>query len=122
MYDLADDIEQLDSLREELKKVLADKALPEAEKEQKLADLRKDIADLENKDIPGRSEELYEKMETLRQSGDLTTEWAFYNGGVLFSNHGDTNDPTGINASNITIANSWSTGDVRILNTKSRTR
>ena len=116
--DLADDIEQLDSLREELKKVLADKALPEAEKEQKLADLRKDIADLENKDIPGRSEELYEKMETLRQSGDLTTEWAFYNGGVLFSNHGDTNDPTGINASNITIANSWSTGDVRILNTK----
>lgn len=116
--DLADDIEQLDSLREELKKVLADKALPEAEKEQKLADLRKDIADLENKDIPGRSEALYEKMETLRQSGDLTTEWAFYNGGVLFSNHGDTNDPTGINASNITIANSWSTGDVRILNTK----
>ena len=116
--DLADDIEQLDSLREELKKVLADKALPEAEKEQKLADLRKDIADLENKDIPGRSEALYEKMELLRQSGDLTTEWAFYNGGVLFSNHGDTNDPTGINASNITIANSWSTGDVRILNTK----
>ena len=56
--DLAKDIEQLDSLREELKKVLADKALPEAEKEQKLADLRKDIADLENKDIPGRSEEL----------------------------------------------------------------
>ena len=116
--DLAKDIEQLDSLREELKKVLADKALPEAEKEQKLADLRKDIADLENKDIPGRSEALYEKMELLRQSGDLTTEWAFYNGGVLFSNHGDTNDPTGINASNITIANSWSTGDVRILNTK----
>ena len=116
--DLADDIEQLDSLREELKKVLADKALPEAEKEQKLADLRKKIKDLEDTDIPGRSEELYEKMELLRQSGDLTTEWAFYNGGVLFSNHGDTNDPTGINASNITIANSWSTGDVRILNTK----
>ena len=116
--DLAKDIEQLDSLREELKKVLADKALPEAEKEQKLADLRKDIADLENKDIPGRSEELYEKMELLRQSGDLTTEWAFYNGGVLFSNHGDTNDPTGINASNITISSAWSTGDVRILNTK----
>ncbi|MCI9310295.1 MAG: hypothetical protein HFF51_04150 [Lawsonibacter sp.] len=116
--DLAKDIEQLDSLREELKKVLADKALPEAEKEQKLADLRKDIADLENKDIPGRSEALYEKMELLRQSGDLTTEWAFYNGGVLFSNHGDTNDPTGINASNITISSAWSTGDVRILNTK----
>lgn len=114
--DLADDIEQLDSLREELKKVLADKTDPD--RDQKLEDLRKEIKDLEDTDIPGRSEELYEKMETLRQSGDLTTEWAFYNGGVLFSNHGDTNDPTGINASNITIANSWSTGDVRILNTK----
>ena len=114
--DLADDIAELDSLREELKKVLADKTDPD--RDQKLEDLRKDIADLENKDIPGRSEALYEKMELLRQSGDLTTEWAFYNGGVLFSNHGDTNDPTGINASNITIANSWSTGDVRILNTK----
>lgn len=114
--DLADDIEQLDSLREELKKVLADKTDPD--RDQKLEDLRKEIKDLEDTDIPGRSEELYEKMELLRQSGDLTTEWAFYNGGVLFSNHGDTNDPTGINASNITIANSWSTGDVRILNTK----
>ena len=114
--DLAKDIEQLDSLREELKKVLADKTDPN--RDQKLADLRKDIEDLENKDIPGRSEALYEKMELLRQSGDLTTEWAFYNGGVLFSNHGDTNDPTGINASNITISSAWSTGDVRILNTK----
>ena len=113
---LGKDIERLDTLRADLKKVLADKTDPD--RDQKLEDLRKEIKDLEDTDIPGRSEELYEKMETLRQSGDLTTEWAFYNGGVLFSNHGDTNDPTGINASNITIANSWSTGDVRILNTK----
>ena len=113
---LGKDIERLDTLRADLKKVLADKTYPD--RDQKLEDLRKEIKDLEDTDIPGRSEELYEKMELLRQSGDLTTEWAFYNGGVLFSNHGDTNDPTGINASNITIANSWSTGDVRILNTK----
>lgn len=113
---LGKDIERLDTLRADLKKVLADKTDPD--RDQKLEDLRKEIKDLEDTDIPGRSEELYEKMELLRQSGDLTTEWAFYNGGVLFSNHGDTNDPTGINASNITIANSWSTGDVRILNTK----
>lgn len=116
--DLADDIAELDSLREELKKVLADKTLDETAKETERQRIQTAIDALEQTDIPGRSEELYEKMETLRQSGDLTTEWAFYNGGVLFSNHGDTNDPTGINASNITIANSWSTGDVRILNTK----
>ena len=113
---LGKDIERLDTLRADLKKVLADKTDPD--RDQKLEDLRKEIKDLEDTDIPGRSEELYEKMELLRQSGDLTTEWAFYNGGVLFSNHGDTHDPPGINASNITIANSWSTGDVRILNTK----
>lgn len=29
-------------------------------------------------------------------------------GGVLFSNHGDGDDPTGINASNITISHTWS--------------
>ena len=116
--DLADDIAELDSLREELKKVLADKTLDETAKETERQRIQTAIDALEQTDIPGRSEALYEKMELLRQSGDLTTEWAFYNGGVLFSNHGDTNDPTGINASNITIANSWSTGDVRILNTK----
>ena len=116
--DLAKDIEQLDSLREELKKVLADKTLDETAKETERQRIQAEIDALEQTDIPGRSEELYEKMELLRQSGDLTTEWAFYNGGVLFSNHGDTNDPTGINASNITISSAWSTGDVRILNTK----
>ena len=116
--DLAKDIEQLDSLREELKKVLADKTLDETAKETERQRIQAEIDALEQTDIPGRSEELYEKMELLRQSGDLTTEWAFYNGGVLFSNHGYTNDPTGINASNITISSAWSTGDVRILNTK----
>ena len=116
--DLADDIEKLAELQADLKKTLADKTMDPVDKQDKLDDLWQEIEALEAKDIEGRSEELYEKMELLRQSGDLTTEWAFYNGGVLFSNHGDTNDPTGINASNITIANSWSTGDVRILNTK----
>ncbi len=116
--DLADDIEKLAELQADLKKTLADKTMDPVDKQDKLDDLRQEIEALEAKDIEGRSEELYEKMELLRQSGDLTTEWAFYNGGVLFSNHGDTNDPTGINASNITISSAWSTGDVRILNTK----
>lgn len=39
-------------------------------------------------------------------------------GGVLFSNSGDNDDPKNITAANISISASWSTGDVRILNTK----
>ena len=39
-------------------------------------------------------------------------------GGVLFSNKGDNDDPTGITAANISIAKKWSTGEVRILNTR----
>lgn len=35
-------------------------------------------------------------------------------GGVLFSNSGDNDDTTGITAGNISIAKSWSTGEVRI--------
>lgn len=35
-------------------------------------------------------------------------------GGVLFSNSGDNDDPTNITAGNISIAHSWSTGEVRI--------
>ena len=41
-----------------------------------------------------------------------------YGGGILFSTSGDTDDYEGITAANISIANSWATGAVRILNTK----
>ncbi|MBD5133595.1 MAG: hypothetical protein HDT38_03840 [Clostridiales bacterium] len=37
--------------------------------------------------------------------------------GVLFSNRNDGDDTTGINASNITVSHSWSTGDVKIVPT-----
>lgn len=67
---------------------------------------------------PEQVEAAYKSLEQLRLNGQLTPEWAFYNGGVLFSNNGDSNDPTNITAKNITISAGWSTGDVRILNTK----
>ena len=38
------------------------------------------------------------------------------NAGVLFSNRGDNNDPTGITASNIAISVKWASGDVKIVN------
>ena len=60
----------------------------------------------------------YDAMEVLREQGQLTDKWSFYNGGVLFSSNGDTNDPTGITAGNITISSGWTTGEVRLLNTK----
>lgn len=65
-----------------------------------------------------KKQEAYDLMDQLRENGELTPEWAFYNGGVLFSNNGDTNDSSNITAKNITISSGWSTGDVRILNTK----
>lgn len=37
--------------------------------------------------------------------------------GPLFSNRNDNDDPTGINASNISISHSWSTGDVKVVPT-----
>ena len=37
--------------------------------------------------------------------------------GPLFSNRNDNDDPSGINASNISISHSWSTGDVKIVPT-----
>lgn len=42
-------------------------------------------------------------------------EYSHYNGGPLFSNNGNGNDPTGITAANISISDSWSTGGVRVL-------
>ncbi|MCI8913506.1 MAG: hypothetical protein HFF38_05185 [Lawsonibacter sp.] len=75
----------------------------------------KQLYKLENKD---KFEQAYKELEDLRQNGVLKPEYAYYNGGVLFSSSGDTNDPTGITAKNITISKGWSTGDVRILNTK----
>ncbi len=38
------------------------------------------------------------------------------NYGVLFSNRGDNNDPSGITASNIAISSKWASGDVQIVN------
>lgn len=85
-------------------------------------DEKKDILDkIEKREkyIEENTPVAYECMEILRtQGGELTDLWSFYNGGVLFSNNGDTNDPTNITARNITISKGWSTGDVRILNSK----
>lgn len=63
-------------------------------------------------------EQKYAAMEQLRLNGTLTKDYSFYNGGVLFSSSGDENNPQGITAANITIAKSWATGEVRLLNTK----
>lgn len=54
----------------------------------------------------------------LRKQGVLKPEYEFYNGGVLFSNKGDGDDPAGITAANISIAKGWATDEVRVLRTK----
>lgn len=68
--------------------------------------------------IPRTDTEAARKMEILRNSAQLKEEYSFYNGGVLFSNSGDGNDPTGITAKNISIAHDWDKGAVRVLATK----
>ncbi|MDE7261522.1 MAG: flagellar basal body protein, partial [Oscillospiraceae bacterium] len=57
-------------------------------------------------------------LECLRRDGQLKEEYEFYDGGVLFSSSGNTNNPAGITAGNISIANSWANRTVRVLNTK----
>lgn len=93
---------------EELKKI------PEKKRSDDEKDKIKELEDFISKATPTA----YDAMEVLREQGQLTEKWSFYKGGVLFSNNGDTNDPTGITAGNITISTGWNTGDVRILNTK----
>ena len=57
-------------------------------------------------------------LAALRDEGQLKEEYEFYDGGVLFSNSGNNNDPSNITARNISIANGWAARVVRVLNTK----
>lgn len=62
--------------------------------------------------------ELLECKQTIQDGGVKDPLYEFYDGGVLFSNNGDNNDPNNITAANISIAIDWAEGPVRILNTK----
>ena len=57
-------------------------------------------------------------VDALRSQGQLREEYDFYKGGTLFSNNGNSDDPTGITAANISVSHSWSEGAVRILRSK----
>ena len=52
--------------------------------------------------VPKNTPEAAELLELLRSDGQLTKEYSYYKGGVLFSNNGNNNDPTNITAANIT--------------------
>ena len=69
-------------------------------------------------DYKAKKEDAYNMLEQLRLNGKLKTEYAYYNGGVLFSNSGSSNDPTGITAKNISVSQGWQRGSVRVLQTK----
>ncbi len=59
-----------------------------------------------------------ELQNLLAQKGVKDPLYEFYDGGVLFSNNGNTNDPSNITAANITISHGWATETVHILNDK----
>ena len=82
--------------------------------EEEIADAKKQAQeawDLANAD-------LLACKQAIQDTGLKDPLYAFYDGGVLFSNNGDTNDPSNITAANISIAIDWAEGPVRILNTK----
>ena len=77
------------------------------------------VSDLKyNPDIQAEKEAAYRGLEELRLQGKLKTEYEYYDGGVLFSNSGSSNDPTGITAKNISVSQGWQRGSVRVLQTK----
>lgn len=63
-----------------------------------------------------------ECLNILRQKGAKVDGYGYYQGGVLFSNRGDNDDPTGITAANISVSDSWDNHSVRILNTKEKSK
>jgi flagellar hook-associated protein 1 FlgK len=63
-----------------------------------------------------------ECLNILRQKGAKEDGYGYYQGGVLFSNRGDNDDPTGITAANISVSDSWDNHSVRILNTKEKSK
>ncbi len=44
-----------------------------------------------------------------------------YKGGILFSNSGDNDDPTGITAKNLSIAHSWANGSIHVMQSRDDT-
>ena len=62
--------------------------------------------------------ECVELLDALKQQGVLEEEYDYYNGGVLFSNSGDSNDPTGITAKNISVSAGWQNTTTRMLRSK----
>ena len=80
-------------------------------------------------DLTGVPDDLKEKIRQLQKDffplegvaqgdTDATAGEAIFAGGVLFSNRGDGDKVDNISASNITISNSWTIGNNRVLNTK----
>ena len=64
------------------------------------------------------NKEMMACKQAIQDNGVKDPLYEFYDGGVLFSNRGDNNDPNNITAANISIAIDWAEGPVRILNTK----
>lgn len=97
-----------------------DKAKAELEKLKADYDAEKDPQEKQklNEQIKQLENDTYSAMEVMRQQGKLTEAYRYYNGGVLFSNSGDSNDGSNITAKNISISKNWAIGNVRLLNTK----
>ena len=90
--------------------------------EVKLDDKNQPVMDADGKPVrvPKNTAESVEALEILRKQGVKNKGYSYYDGGVLISNRGDNNDPSGITAANISISAAWSNHSVRVLNTKQK--
>ena len=66
------------------------------------------------------TEEEAAMIDAVRAHAAKQPGYGFYDGGVLLSNRGDNNDPTGITAANISISDAWGNHTVRLLNTREK--
>jgi flagellar hook-associated protein FlgK len=66
------------------------------------------------------TEEQAALIDLVRSQAVKAPGYSFYDGGVLLSNRGDNNDPTGITAANISISDAWGNHTVRMLQTKQK--
>ncbi|MCI9588168.1 MAG: hypothetical protein HFF60_09400 [Oscillospiraceae bacterium] len=68
--------------------------------------------------IPRNDEAVADREFLLANGATIKEEYAYYDGGVLFSNNGAGNDTANIDARNISISKGWGETTVRVLNTK----
>ncbi len=113
--DRMDDLQKvMDEAKKEMDKYTVFPTKPDYMTQEEIAEAVKEQQDKWD----AANAELLACKQAIQDNGLKDPLCGFYDGGVLFSNNGNNNDPSNITAANISIAIDWAEGPVRILNTK----